>query len=240
MLAPVAILVVWLFGHVAPAAERAVFVVLPLGALLFAAGNMLVPQHMLAAVGVPAWLRAPRPQDEELARLETLIEKRRNEQRAAQLHAISAKIEAGETLTPADEAIVAAAQNDRVTLTGWIGKKYDAALAGITQRVAAREAAAKAQAVPPPGSVRLLRHGWSAAVAIPAGYRLCSRAERGAGSYTAECHLRGQAESLWHAEGSDLCTPADTDRTRFRSKRRAQDVSYRFVAVGASCAGAAD
>jgi hypothetical protein len=235
VLAPVAILVVWLFGHVAPAVERAVFVVLPLGALLFAAGNMLVPQHMLAALGVPAWLRAPRPQDEELARLETLIEKRRNEQRAAQLHAISAKIEAGEALTPADEAIVAAAQNDRVTLTGWIGKKYDAALAGITQRVAAREAA-KAQPVPPPGSVRVPRHGWSAAVAVPAGYRLCPQAERGAGSYTAECHVRGKPESLWHAEGSDLCTPADTDRARFRSNRRAQDISYRFVAVAASCA----
>jgi len=235
VLAPVAILVVWLFGHVAPAVERGVFVVLPLGALLFAAGNMLVPQHLLAAVGVPAWLRAPRPQDEELARLETLIEKRRNEQRAAQLHAISAKIEAGEALTPADEAIVATAQNDRVTLTGWIGKKYDAALAGITQRVAAREAA-KTQPAPPPGSVRVPRHSWSAAVTVPAGFRLCPQAERGAGSYTAECHVRGKAESFWHAEGSDLCTPADTDRTRFRSNRRAQDISYRFVAAGASCA----
>ncbi|MDH7975780.1 hypothetical protein QH494_26650, partial [Sphingomonas sp. AR_OL41] len=54
VLAPVAVLVVWLFGRVAPRVERAVFVVLPLGALLLAGANMLVPQRVLAAVGVPA------------------------------------------------------------------------------------------------------------------------------------------------------------------------------------------
>jgi hypothetical protein len=237
VLAPVAVLVVWLFGHVAPKVERAVFVVVPLGALLLAGANMLIPQRMLAAVGVPAWLRADRPQDEELARLETLIEQRRNEQRAAQLHAISAKIEAGEALTAEDEAIVASAQNDRVTLTGWIGKKYDAALAGISERVSARrEAAAQAKAVPPPSSLLAPRRGWSPAVAIPAGFKLCAQADRGEDSYTAQCHLRGKPAGAWHDEATDRCAPADTDSTRFRSRRRAQDIRYRFVAITGSCA----
>jgi hypothetical protein len=238
VLAPVAILVIWLFGHVAPRIERAVFVVIPLGALLLAGANMLVPQRMLAAVGVPAWLRAARPQDEELARLETLIEQRRNEQRAARLHAISAKIEAGEPLTPEDEAAVAAAQNDRVTLTGWIGKKYDAALAGISARVdARREAAAKAQATPPPpGSVLAPRRGWSPPVAIPAGFRLCPQADRGEASYTAQCQLRSDPPGTWHDEASDRCVPAATAAARFRSHRRTQDIRYRFVVLTGSCA----
>jgi hypothetical protein len=241
VLAPVAVLVVWLFGRVAPRVERAVFVVIPLGALLLAAANMLIPQRMLAAIGVPAWLRADRPQDEELARLETLIEERKNEQRAAELRAISAKIEAGEKLTPADEAIVAAAQADRVTLTGWFGKKYDAALAGISERVeaqrkaAATAAAAKARAVPPPGLVRLPNIGWSIVVAVPSGYKLCPRADRGERSYRTQCHLRGTSDGLWHAGDSDRCAPAVVDRARFRSRGSAQDVRYRFVALAASC-----
>ncbi len=240
VLAPVAVLVVWLFGHVAPRVERAVFVVVPLAALLLAGANMLIPQRMLAAIGVPAWARADRPQDEELARLETLIEQRRNEQRAARLHAISAKIEAGEALTAEDEAIVAAAQNDRVTLTGWIGKKYDAALAGIAARVDARRtAAAQARAVPPPGMVRAPRWAWSSAVAIPAGFKLCPQADRGEDSYSAQCHLRTRPAGTWHDESTDRCVPADTDSTRFRSHRRAQDIHYRFVAVTGSCAAPA-
>ena len=241
VLAPVAVLVVWLFGRVAPRVERAVFVVIPLGALLLAGANMLIPQRMLAAVGVPAWLRADRPQDEELARLETLIEQRRNEQRAAQLHAISAKIEAGEALTPEDEAAVAAAQNDRVTLTGWIGKKYDAALSGISQRVSARrEAAAAAKAAPPPpGSVMAPRWGWSPAIAIPAGFKLCPQADRGEDSYSAQCQLRVDPPGTWHDEASDRCVPAATGAARFRSHRRAQDIRYRFVAATRSCAAPA-
>ena len=237
VLVPVAVLVVWLFGRVAPNVERAVFVVIPLGALLLAAANMLIPQRMLAAIGVPAWLRAERPQDEELARLETLIEKRKNEQRAAQLRAISAKIEAGEALTAEDEAVVAAAQNDRVTLTGWIGKKYDAVLTGISQRVDARRAAAaKAlKATPSPGSVVAPRKGWSIGVAIPAGYKLCVKADRGEETYTTQRHLRGTADGLWYAEDSDRCEPADMDRPRSRSPRRKQDIHYRFVAAGAGC-----
>ncbi|MDH7975966.1 hypothetical protein QH494_27635, partial [Sphingomonas sp. AR_OL41] len=186
------------------------------------------------------WLRAPRPQDEELARLETLIEQRRNEQRAAQLRAISARIAAGEPLSPEDEAIVAAAQNDRVTLPGWIGKKYETALAGISARVAARrEAAAKAKVPPPPGSLLAPRKGWSAAVAVPAGFKLCPQADRGEDSYTAQCHLRTRAEALWLDEASDRCVPADTDSLRFRSRRRAQDIHYRFVAATGSCAAPA-
>jgi len=240
VLAPVAVLVIFLFGRVAPRVERAVFVVIPLGALLLAGANMLIPQRMLAAVGVPTWLRADRPQDEELARLETLIEQHRNEQRAAQLHAISAKIEAGEALTPEDEAAVAAAQNDRVTLTGWIGKKYDAALAGISERVNARREAAKAKAAPPPGSLLAPRWGWSPAVAIPAGFTLCPQADRGEDSYSAQCHLRGKPVGTWHDETSDRCTPADTDSTRFRSHRRAQAIRYRFVAITGSCAASAN
>ncbi|MDB5709393.1 MAG: hypothetical protein JWL96_1463 [Sphingomonas bacterium] len=237
VLAPVAVLVIFLFGRVALRVERAVFVVIPLGALLLAGANMLIPQRMLAAVGVPAWLRADRPQNEELARLETLIEQRRNEQRAAQLHAISAKIEAGEALTAEDEAIVASAQNDRVTLTGWIGRKYDAALAGISERVNARRAAAaQVKAVPSPGSLLAPRWGWSPAVTIPAGFKLCPQADRGEDSYTAQCHLRGKPAAAWYDEASDRCVPADTDSTRFRSRRRAQDIRYRFVATTGSCA----
>jgi hypothetical protein len=34
----------------------------------------------------------------------------------------------------------------------------------------------------------------------------------------------------------DRCVPADTDSTRFRSRRRAQDIRYRFVAATGSCA----
>jgi hypothetical protein len=201
---------------------------------------MLVPQRMLAAVGVPAWLRADRPQDEELARLETLIEQRRNEQRAAQLHAISAKIEAGEALTAEDEAMVAAAQNDRVTLTGWIGKKYDAALAGISARVDARKAAAQVKAIPPPGSLLAPRWGWSPAVAIPAGFKLCPQADRGEDSYSAQCQLRADPPGTWHDEASDHCVPAATGAARFRSHRRAQDIRYRFVAITGSCAASAN
>ncbi len=243
VLAPVAVLVVWLFGRVAPKVERAVFVVIPLGALLLAAGNMLIPQRMLAAIGVPAWLRADRPQDEELARLETLIEKRRNEQRAVELRAISAKIEAGEKLTPEDEAIVAAAQADRVTLTGWIGRKYDSALAGISERVEAQRkatAAAKARAGRAAGRAgsACRTKGWSIPVAVPSGYRRSVlRADRGERSYRTQCHLRGTSDGLWYAGDSDrLRAGVVVDRNRFRSRGSAQDVRYRFVALADACA----
>ena len=237
-LVPVAAIALWLFGHVAPKVEKAVFVGLPLGALLIAGGNMLIPPNTLAALGIPAWLRAARPQDEELARVEALIEQRKNEARAAQLHAIRLKIEAGEPLTPEDEAIVANAQKDRTTLTGWVGQKYDSALAGVQAHVEARKEAAAAEAlavVPKPASVSAPRKDWSENVAVPAGYRLCADPARGADSYIAECSLRGDPEGLWYYETSGRCESDMVARMRFRSNRVRQDIGYRFIPVGQAC-----
>ena len=239
-LAPVAVLAIWLFGHVAPKVEQAVFVGLPLGALLLAGGNMLIPQNTLASLGIPAWLRVARPQDEELARVEALIEQRKNEAHAAQLHAIRLKIEAGQPLTPEDEAIVADAQKDRTTLTGWVGQKYDSVLAGIQAHVAARKEAAAAQAlaaVPKPGNVSAPRKGWSESIAVPAGYRLCADPARGGGSYITECSLRRDSEGLWYREASGRCEPDAVARLRFRSNRVRQDIGYRFTPVGQACSG---
>jgi hypothetical protein len=201
---------------------------------------MLIPQNILAALGIPAWLRVARPQDEELARVEAAIEERKNKARAEQLHAIRLKIEAGQPLTPADEAIVADAQKDRTTLTGWVGQKYDAALAGIQARVAAHKDAVAAQALavaPKPGTVSAPRKGWSESVAVPVGYRLCADPARGAGSYVAECSLRRDSESQWHRVATGLCEPDVVARMRFRSNRVRQDIEYRFVALGESCSG---
>jgi len=239
-LVPVAAIALWLFGHVAPKVEKAVFVGLPLGALLIAGGNMLIPPNTLAALGIPAWLRAARPQDEELARVEALIEQRKNEARAAQLHAIRLKIEAGEPLTPEDEAIVANAQKDRTTLTGWVGQKYDSALAGVQAHVEARKEAAAAEAlavVPKPGNVSAPRKDWSENVTIPAGQRLCADPARGADSYIAECSLRGDPEGLWYYETSGRCESDMVARMRFRSNRVRQDIGYRFIPVGQACSG---
>lgn len=239
-LAPVAVLAIWLFGHVAPKVEQAVFVGLPLLALLLAGGNMLIPQNTLAALGVPAWLRVARPQDEELARVEALIEQRKNQARAEQLHAIRLKIEADQPLTPADEAIVADAQKDRTTLTGWVGQKYEAVLAGVQARVAAHKQAVAAQALaaaPKPGTVSAPRKAWSESVAVPAGYRLCADPARGAGSYTAQCSLRRDSEGLWYREASGRCEPDVVARMRFRSNRVRQDIGYSFVPVSRSCPG---
>jgi hypothetical protein len=237
-LAPVAVIAIWMFGHVAPKVEKAVFVGLPLGALLLAAGNMLVPQSSLAALGIPAWLRTARPQDEELAQVEALIEKRRNEARAEQLHAIRLKIEAGEPLTAADEAIVANAQKDRATLTGWVGQKYDAALAGIQEHVAERKEAAAVQALdaaPKPGLVSAPRETWSNSVMVPAGYRLCADPGRGPGSYVSKCTLRSDTEGIWYPDASGRCEPNMVARIRFRSHRVRQDIRYRFTPVGQAC-----
>jgi hypothetical protein len=88
----------------------------------------------------------------------------------------------------------------------------------------------------PPGSLLAPRWGWSPAVAIPAGFKLCPQADRGEGSYTAQCHLRGKPAAAWYDGASDRCVPADTDSARFRSRRRAQDIRYRFVAATGSCA----
>lgn len=72
VLAPVVVLALWLFGRVAPKVERFVFIALPLGALLVALSNMLIPERALAMLGIPAWLRTGRPQDDELAAIERL------------------------------------------------------------------------------------------------------------------------------------------------------------------------
>ena len=124
VLAPFVLLASWMFGKLSPKVEQALFVVLPLGALLIALGNMLVPERTLAALGVPAWLRAGRPQDEELAAVERLRLERANALRAEQLRAIRRKLEANQPLTAEDEAVILAAQKDRVTLTGWFGDRY--------------------------------------------------------------------------------------------------------------------
>lgn len=236
LFAPIALLAMWLFGRAAPKVERLVFLVVPLAALVLAAANMIVPQGTLARIGIPAWLRAERPQDDELARVELLLEKRRNEARAEQLRAIRVKIESGTALTPGDEAVVAAAQADRVTLTGWVGKQYDEVLTGLRQRVAARAAGAKQAAsagAMPTGSIFAPRKGWSTVVASPAGYRLCATSER---RFVSQCHLRGRSADLWYAEDSDMCDPARIDMTRFRGTTAKQEVGYRFVRSGEACA----
>ena len=167
VLAPVAVLAMWLFGRLAPRLETFVFVALPLLALSVALANMLIPERALAGLGIPAWLRTGRPQDDELARLETLMEKRRNEAQAAQLREIRAKLERGEALTPADEAVVLQAQKDRVTLTSWFGNRYDDLRKQVTGLM---PAPAPAKPVPPPGgSVFIPAKGWSATVPVPAG-----------------------------------------------------------------------
>lgn len=224
VLAPVVVLALWLFGRVAPKLEKFVFIALPLGALLIALSNMIIPERMLAGLGVPAWLRTARPQDAELAALETAIEKRKNEARAAQLREIRRKVEAGEPLTPEDEAMVAAAKTERVTLTGWI----DAQLRGLAKLGATTPAKAPAPALPPGGSVFAPSRGWSKSVAIPAGYRLCF-----SDNIRSQCHRAGKADGLWYdAKGCATFTP---DRMRFRSRAGKQDLDYRFVALGSAC-----
>ena len=226
VLAPVVVLALWLFGRVAPKVEQFVFVALPLGALLIAMGNMIVPERTLAALGIPAWLRTGRPQDDELAAIERLREQRRNEAQAASLRAIRGKLERGEPLTPEDEAVIAAAQKNRVTLTDWFGDRYkdlQAQLAGSgnTQAVAAPVA-------PRPGSVPAPTKGWSASVPVPMGYQLCA-----SGAKRTQCHATGAKGDLWH-EGAS-CGTFPVDRMRFRGSVKGRAVSYRYVATGSSC-----
>jgi len=226
VLAPVVVLALWLFGRVAPRLEKFIFIALPLGALLIALSNMIIPERMLAGLGIPAWLRTARPQDAELAALETAIERRKNEARAAQLRAIRRKVEAGEPLTPEDEALVAAAKTERVTLTGWI----DGQLRGLAKLGATTTATpAKVTPAPPPGgSVLAPAKGWSKSVAIPAGYKLCF-----SGNIRAQCHPAGKADGFWYdAKGCASVTP---DRMRFRSRAAKRELEYRFVAAGSAC-----
>jgi hypothetical protein len=230
VLAPFVLLASWMFGKLSPKAEQALFVVLPLGALLIALGNMLVPERTLAALGVPAWLRAGRPQDEELAAVERLRVERANAVRAGQLRAIRGKLERNEPLTPEDEAVILAAQQDRVTLTGWFGDRYNDLAKQVKGLAAAPARAVAAPVVPPPGSIAAPAKGWSARVAVPAGFRLCQE-----GAQRAQCHPAGKPDSLWY-EGAQRCLDTAADAMRFRARKGAAPVRYRFVASGVSCA----
>ncbi|MFS2112056.1 hypothetical protein ACCC88_20355 [Sphingomonas sp. Sphisp140] len=230
VLAPFVLLASWMFGRLSPKAEQALFVALPLGALLIALGNMLVPERMLAALGVPAWLRAGRPQDEELARIERLRLERANAERAEQLRTIRRKLEAGKPLNAEDEAVILAAQKDRVTLTGWFGDRYNDLARQVKGLAAAPARASAAPAVPPPGTIEAPRKGWSARVAVPSGFRLCHE-----GALRAQCHPAGKPVDLW-LEGAQRCLDTAVDTMRFRGARGAATVRYRFVAAGASCA----
>lgn len=227
VLAPVVVLAMWLFGRLAPKLEKFVFIALPLLALTIAVSNMLIPERMLASLGIPAWLRTGRPQDEELARLETLLEKRRNEAQAAQLREIRGKLERNEPLTDADIAVIAQAQKDRVTLTGWFGDRYKDVEARVANWNRAQAAPAPVK-LPAGGSVTAPSKGWSAKVAVPAGYSLCATAHR------IQCHPKGKAEGLWY-EGLTRCAATEIDAVRFRARRGAQPVRYSFVAKGGSC-----
>lgn len=221
VLAPVMVLAIWLFGRVSPKLEKFVFMGLPLLALAIALSNMLIPERALAGLGVPAWLRTGRPQDDELARIETLREKQRNEAQAAALRAVRAKLERGEPLTPADEAVVLQAQKDRVTLTRWFGDRYDDLRKQVRGLLPA-PVPAKTVATPPPGgSVFIPAKGWSASVPVPAGFRLCM-----AVSPRVQCHAGG----VWR-DGAEGC-----DALRFRARRSKATIPYRYVPAGAACA----
>lgn len=226
VLAPVVVLALWLFGRVAPRLEQVVFIALPSLALLIALGNMLIPERSLAAVGIPAWLRTGRPQDDELAAIERLREQRRNEAQAAALRAIRGKLERGEPLTAEDEAAIAQAQKDRVTLTSWFGDRYN----DLAARMAGspRAQAVATPLVPEPGSVPAPAKGWSASVVVPKGYQLCaSHAKR------SQCHPLGVADGVWR-EGA-ACATVPIDRMRFRGTAKQPVINYRYVAAGSAC-----
>ncbi len=232
-LAPVVLLAVWLFGRIAPRVEKWLFVGVPAAALTVALANMLIPERTLATIGVPAWLRASRPQDDELARIELALEQRRNEARAASLRTIRAKIEAGEPLTAEDEAAIAAAQADRVTLTGWVGKQYDAVQAEVRRRAATPGGKDKPLVVPPVGGTVSARTGdWSSAVTIPAGQRLCTVSPAGEAAYITECAM---GDGAWKRRAAGGCEPGKVDRARFRGRGGAREVKYSFVPVAGTC-----
>lgn len=224
VLAPVVVLALWLFGRVAPKLEEAVFIGLPLLALLIALGNMLIPERALASLGVPAWMRTGRPQDDELAKVERLVEQRRNEARAAQLREIRTRLERGEAITPEDEAVIAAAKQDRVTLTGWMGDRYKDLEASVTALAAKAPRAAAKPVVQTPETLVVPAKGWSAAVAVPAGFRVCA-----SGFHRAQCQVGG----AW-LEGSK-CDSAATDSMRYRGRGGSRTVSYRLVKLGERC-----
>lgn len=227
VLAPVLVLALWLFGRVAPGVEQFVFIALPSLALLIALGNIAVPERTLATLGIPAWLRTGRPQDDELAAIERLREQRRNEAQAASLRAIRSKLERGEPLSPDDETAIAQAQKDRVTLTSWFGDRYNDLAARLAGSPTAK-AAGVAPTVPQPGSISAPVKGWSTSVPVPAGYQLCA-----SGARRTQCHATGASGSAWK-EGAS-CSTVPVDRMRFRGSAKSRTVSYRYVAAGSAC-----
>lgn len=237
VLAPVAGLALWLFGKVDPRVEKAVLVGVPVGALLITAGNLLVPPQTLAALGVPAWLRADRPQDAELDRVELLIERRRNEARAAQLRAIRQKLEAGQPLSAEDEALIGEAKRDRTTLLAWLEQQSAAVQKRLRALGAPRAETKPAPAIPPPAVAAVPARGWSPAVTVPTGYRLCPAP----GRYRTQCHPVGRPAGIWYDAGSSICREAAAiDRMRFRSRAGALDIAYRFVPLAEACSSEGD
>lgn len=239
LLWPVALLAIWLLGRAAPKWERGVLLLLPLGALAIALLNLLVPERTLAAIGIPAWLRADRPQDAELARLERAVEEQRNRARAEQLRVIRQKVERGESLSADDQAAILAAQRDRITLTGWASAQW----ATLVERVGENVAQARGAVVQPlpttpqPGRIDAPRRGWSATVTVPAGYRICTLSDRGERGYVTQCHLTGEATGQWHRRASGRCVAGAVDQVRFQGQRGTASVSYRFVDSATACPG---
>jgi hypothetical protein len=233
LLTPVVVLALWLFGQVSPKAERFVFIAAPLAAVTLALANILVPEQTLATMGVPVWLRAPRPQDEELARLETAIEKRRNEARAVRLREIRTKIESGLPLTAEDEAAVAEAQRDRVTLPGWVGARSEAVLADIRRRTAATgKVSGPVLTLPAAGTLIAPAGAWSKPIAVPKEARLCTSAEGGETVYTTQC---SSGDGGWTRRSAGGCEAEAFDRARFMGRSRARTISYRFTPLTTAC-----
>jgi len=233
LLTPVVVLALWLFGQVSPRAERFIFIAAPLAAAALALGNMLIPEQTLAGMGVPAWLRAPRPQDEELARLETAIEKRRNEARAVRLREIRVKIENGLPLTAEDEAAVAEAQRDRITLSGWVGARTEAVLADIRRRTAATGKVTRpALVLPAAGTLIAPAGAWSKPITVPKDARLCTSGEGGEAAYTTQC---SSGDGGWTRRSAGGCEAGAFDRARFLGRSRARTISYRFTPLTTAC-----
>jgi hypothetical protein len=230
-LAPVAGLALWLFGKVDPRVEKGVLIGLPVAALLIVAGNMLIPPQTLDRIGVPAWLTADRPQDEELARIEQVMERRRNEEQAARLRSIREKLEAGQPLSAEDEALIGTARRDRATLGAWVERQYSAVQAQLA-KLGAPAAPPLKPAAPPPAKVAIPARGWSAGVAVPAGFRLCPAPAR----VRIQCHPEKARPGIWYAADDAACLGATRIvQMRFRSRGGALDLDYRFVPHTQSC-----
>lgn len=232
LLTPLVVLAFWLFGRVAPRIERALLIGLPLTALVLAVGSMVIPERTLTALGVPAWLRADRPQDDELARLETALEARRNEERAARLRDIRTKIERGTALTAQDEAIIAEAQAERATFADWAGERYQAVLTEVARRNAASPRGKPAIATS--GVITAPASGWSAPLAIPTGLRLCTATEAGEAAYVTQC---ATGEGPWRRRAAGGCPTGAIDKARFTGRGEPRVIRYALVPAASECSG---